>query len=67
MNKRHSANLEKELQEAQVQLQNAQDVMYRLKSKNRDNSSEENSFVSDNNSAHENQMLKKEIASLLKK
>lgn len=69
VNKRHSANLENELQEAQVQLRNAQDVMFRLKekSKSRDPAAEENNFVSDTNSIHENQMLKKEISTLLKK
>lgn len=69
VNKRHSANLEKELQEAQVQLRNAQDVMFRLKekSKSRDSATGENNFISDTNSIHENQMLKKEISTLLKK
>lgn len=67
VNKRHSSNVEKELQEAQIQLQNTQDVMYRLKSKTRDHVVEENNFVSDSNSIQENQMLKKEITSLLKK
>lgn len=69
MNKRHSANLEKELQEAQVQLRNAQEVMFRLKEKSRTKNSiiDENNFVSDNNIEHENQMLKNEISTLLKK
>ncbi|VVC41479.1 Hypothetical protein CINCED_3A011239 [Cinara cedri] len=69
VNKRHSANLEKELQEAQIQLRNAQDVMFRLKekSKTRDPVTEENSFVCDNNLINENQMLKNEISTLLKK
>lgn len=69
VNKRHSANLEKELQEAQVQLRNAQDVMFRLKEKfkTKDPVSEENSFISDSNLMHENQMLQNEISTLLKK
>lgn len=69
VNKRHSANLEKELQEAQVQLRNAQDVMFRLKEKSntRDPITEENNYVYDNNLIHENQLLKKEISTLLKK
>lgn len=69
VNKRHSANMEKELQEAQVQLRNVQDVMFRLKekSKTRDPLTEENNFVNDNNLVDENQMLKKEISTLLKK
>jgi len=70
VNKRHSVNLEKELQESQVQLRNAQDVMFRLKekSKSRDPvAAEENNLISDNNVIQENQMLKKEISTLLKK
>lgn len=69
VNKRHSANLEKELQEAHIQLRNSQDVMFRLKekSKTRDLVTGENSFVSDNNLLHENQILQKEISMLLKK
>lgn len=69
VNKRHSANLEKELQEAQVQLRNAQDVMFRLKEKSKTRNSiiDENNFVSDSNIEHENQMLKNEISTLLKK
>ncbi|XP_025405487.1 golgin-84 [Sipha flava] len=69
VNKRHSANLEKELQEAQVQLRNAQDVMFRLKEKSKktDPVSVDHNLISDSNQMHENQMLQKEIASLLKK
>lgn len=69
VNKRHSANLEKELQESHVQLRNSQEIMFRLKdkSKNRDPVTEEINFVSDHNLEHENHMLKKEISKLLKK
>lgn len=69
VNKRHSANLEKELQEYQIQLRNAQDVMFRLKekSKTKDSVTEDSNFASDNNLIHENEMLKKEISTLLKK
>lgn len=69
VNKRHSANLEKELQETQAQLRNVQDVMFRLKekSKTRDPLTEENNFVYENNLVDENQMLKKELSTLLKK
>jgi len=69
VNKRHSANLEKELQEAHIQLRNAQDVMFRLKekSKTRDSVTGENNLVSDNNLVHENQILQNEISSLLKR
>lgn len=69
VNKRHSANLEKELQEAQVQLRNAQDVMFRLKEKSkfRDPVMDKNNFIPDNNLIQENQMLQKEISTLLKK
>lgn len=69
VNKRHSVNLEKELQEYQVQLRNAQDVMFRLKEKSlpRDSVAKESNFVSENNLIHENEMLKKEISTLLKK
>lgn len=69
VNKRHSANLEKELHESQVQLRNTQDVMFRLKEKSkiRDPVSEENNCIADSNLLHENQMLKKEISTLLKK
>lgn len=69
VNKRHSANLEKELQEAQVQLRNAQDVMFRLKEKSKtiEPVSEDHHLISDSNQIHENHMLQKEIATLLKK
>ncbi|XP_060868964.1 golgin-84 [Metopolophium dirhodum] len=69
VNKRHSANLEKELQEAHIQLRNAQDVMFRLKekSKTRDSVTGENNLVSDNNLVHENQILQNEISTLLKR
>ncbi|KAF0758730.1 golgin-84 [Aphis craccivora] len=69
VNKRHSANLEKELQEAHIQLQNAQDVMFRLKekSKSKDPVTRENNLVSDNNLIHENQILQNEISTLLKR
>jgi len=69
VNKRHSANLEKELQEAHIQLRNVQDVMFQLKekSKTRDPLTGENSLVSDNNLIHENQILQKEISTLLKR
>jgi hypothetical protein len=57
------------LQEAQVQLRNAQDVMFRLKEKSKktDPVSVDHNLISDSNQMHENQMLQKEIASLLKK
>lgn len=69
VNKRHSANLEKELQEAHIQLQNAQDVMFRLKekSKSKDPVTRDNNLVSDNNLIHENQILQNEISTLLKR
>lgn len=69
VNKRHSANLEKELQEAHIQLRNAQDVMFRLKekSKTRDLVTGGNNLVSDNNLIHENQILQNEISTLLKR
>lgn len=69
VNKRHSANLEKELQESHVQLKNSQEIMFRLKEKSKikDPVAEEHSFVSDPNLEHENHMLKKEMAELLKK
>lgn len=64
VNKRHSVNLEKELQECQVQLRNAQDVMFRLKEK----SKHRDPVVTDENSLiQENEMLKNEISTLLKK
>lgn len=68
VNKRHSANLEKELQEAHIQLRNVQDVMFRLKekSKTRDSVTGENNMVSDN-LIHENQILQNEISTLLKR
>lgn len=67
VNKRHSANVEKELQETHIQLRNSQEVMFRLKEKSKIRNQEENSFVSDHNLEHENQMLKNEISTLLKK
>lgn len=69
VNKRHSANLEKELQEYQIQLRNAQDVMFRLKEKPKakDSVAEESNFTSGSNLIHENEMLKNEISTLLKK
>jgi len=63
VNKRHSANLEKELQEAHIQLQNAQDVMFRLKEK----SKTRDSVTGENNLLHENQILQNEISTLLKR
>lgn len=63
MNKRHSANLEKELQEAHIQLRNAQDVMFRLKEK----SKTKDSVTGENNLVHENQILQNEISTLLKR
>lgn len=63
VNKRHSANLEKELQEAHIQLQNAQDVMFRLKEK----SKTRDSVTGENNLVHENQILQNEISTLLKR
>lgn len=67
VNKRHSANVEKELQETHIQLRNSQEVMFRLKEKSKIRNQEENSFVPDLNLEHENQMLKNEISTLLKK
>jgi hypothetical protein len=69
VNKRHSVNLEKELQEAHIQLQNAQDVMFRLKEKSKikDPATRENNLISDNNLIHENQILQNEISTLLKR
>jgi len=70
VNKRHSVNLEKELQESQIQLRNAQDVMFRLKEKSKSRepmTTEENNFISDNNLIQENQTLKNEISKLLEK
>lgn len=67
VNKRHSANVEKELQETHIQLRNSQEVMFRLKEKSKIRNQEENSFVPDHNLEHENQMLKNEISTLLKK
>lgn len=70
VNKRHSVNLEKELQESQIQLRNAQDVMFRLKEKSKSRepmTAEENNFISDNNLIQENQTLKNEISKLLEK
>jgi len=69
VNKRHSANLEKELQEAHIQLRNVQDVMFRLKekSKTRDLVTGENNLVPDSNLIHENQILQNEISTLLKR
>jgi len=63
VNKRHSANLEKELQEAHIQLRNAQDVMFRLKEK----SKTKDSVTGENNLVHENQILQNEISTLLKR
>lgn len=63
VNKRHSANLEKELQEAHIQLQNAQDIMFRLKEK----SKTRDSVTGENNLVHENQILQNEISTLLKR
>lgn len=67
VNKRHSANVEKELQETHIQLRNSQEVMFRLKEKSKIRNQEENSFVPDHSLEHENQMLKNEISTLLKK
>lgn len=69
VNKRHSANLEKELHESQIQLRNTQDVIFRLKEKSKIRTpvTEENNFINDNNLLHENQMLKNEVSTLLKK
>lgn len=69
VNKRHSANLENELHESQVQLRNTQDVIFRLKEKSKIKNplAEENNLISDNNLLHENQMLKNEVSTLLKK
>lgn len=69
VNKRHSANLEKELQESHTQLQNSQEVMFRFKekSKNKDLASDENNYVSNIDLEHKNQVLKTEISTLIKK
>lgn len=67
VNKRHSANVEKELQETHIQLRNSQEVMFRLKEKSKIRNQEENSFVPDHSLEHENQMLKNEISTMLKK
>ncbi|XP_050520203.1 golgin-84 [Daktulosphaira vitifoliae] len=71
INKRHSVNLEKELEEAQIQLKNVQDVMIRLKKKSDStrqqvNNDYENSS-SGNSLLEENEILKLEISKLKKK
>ncbi|XP_050425282.1 golgin-84 [Adelges cooleyi] len=69
INKRHSVNLEKELEEAQIQLKNIQDVMFNLKTKSansREQTIDEGHINFNNNLVEENELLKQEVSKLIK-